>query len=114
MIEIRPATPDDLNAFYGHPPPVTVRALVALKDGEIKCIAGVTLEKGQSIAFSDMRENDAGKKERFKIALAMTEWMKQFKPDVTLEPHQMSSDKFLRKLGFRHLGEKNNINVYRL
>lgn len=110
---IREATPADLEQFYGRMPPVTVRAIVALRDGVIECVAGITLEKNVSVAFSDMR-TAADKKTILKTARQMVEWMRKYRPMVLLTPEQMCSDKFLKRLGFTHLGEKHEMNVYRL
>lgn len=111
---IRPATTDDFVEFYGKMPPVTVRALAAVKDGVIKCIAGITYEKNISIAFSDMKAPDLSKKEIYKTAQRMAEWMKQFHPMIILTEEHIKSDKFIRKLGWIHLGEKQKANIYRL
>ena len=53
---IRPATRADLVAFYGHPPPMTLRALVAV-DAEDRPLAvgGYYLKAGVAVAFSDHR-----------------------------------------------------------
>ena len=90
-----------------------VRAVVAVRNGKIECVAGVTLEKGISIAFSDLHPTDANKFEIFKTALAMTKWMKQFHPTVVLTPED-KSHKFIEKLGFAHVKDNENLNIYRL
>lgn len=113
MIEIRPATEDDLMNFYGKMPPTTVRAIVAVRDGVVECVAGITVQEKILIAFSDTRTT-ANKKTIWQTARRMVEWMRKYNPTVLLTPEQMQSDKFLKKLGFTHFGEKYEMNIYRL
>ena len=40
-IEIIPATQELVNAYYGGPPPMTVKAIVAVRDGRVIAIAGI-------------------------------------------------------------------------
>ena len=110
MIEIRDATSDDLISFYGRPPPVTVRAIVALKDGVIECVAGVTME-ALPIAFSDMRPDCAGKVTIFKTALKMVEFLKKDHPWVI---NHVDTGKFLVRLGFKCVRTDKNTKIYRL
>jgi len=60
---IRPATRADLVAFYGHPPPMTLHALVTVDAGNRPlAVGGYYLKAGVAVAFSDhkppMRRRD--------------------------------------------------------
>ena len=53
-MRIRPATRADLVAFYGRPPSMTVRALVAVDaDDRPVGVGGYYLKDGTAVAFSD-------------------------------------------------------------
>lgn len=114
MIEIRPATLEDILAFSGSPPPVTIKALAVVKDGVVRCIAGITLEKDRTIAFSDMKDDGTPKKTKVRIAREIIEWMRPYRPIVIRTPDNMKSDKFLLMLGFEHIVKNQDINIYRL
>lgn len=55
MTEIRWATASDIDTFYGKRPPQTVRALVIDVDGELIACGGITKDKGQNVAFMDLK-----------------------------------------------------------
>jgi hypothetical protein len=61
-LEIRPATAEDFRAVYSRAPHRTMRALVALLDGEPVGFGGYFLEDGVAVAFSDMHGALAGRK----------------------------------------------------
>lgn len=114
MIIVRPATAADLLEFYGRMPPVTVKAVVAVKDGKIECVAGVTLEKDMTIAFSDMKAEGANKFEIFRTAKKMANWMKNLHPMVIDVPENRASIKLLEMVGFVKLKQENEMTVYGL
>jgi len=110
---IREATKEDLEKFWGRIPPVSVRAIVADNDGVIEGVAGITLEKGLPTAFSEVREGcEVPKRTRFTVAKQMADWMKPFRPIAAIEKE--ASDKFLLRMGFKPIAERQNIKVYRL
>lgn len=111
-IEIRPATPADFQAFYGRGPHVSVRALVALKDGVIKCIAGITLEQGISIAFSDSKLEDTNKYEIYRTAKKLADWMRQYHPTVIKWQGSKDTAKFLQRMGFKLIKQSEEASVY--
>lgn len=55
-IDIIPATPELLERFYGKPPVRTVNAVVAVREGEILGIAGVYLDLGRLVLFSELTD----------------------------------------------------------
>ena len=54
LTSIEPATEGLLTAFYGRPPPRTVRALVAVRDGKPIGVAGVWRGAERLVMFSDL------------------------------------------------------------
>ena len=50
---IRPATREDIRRFYGKTIPMTTRAVVAERDGEIVGVGGYYLSNGVAIAFTN-------------------------------------------------------------
>lgn len=55
MVEIRPATQKDAEAFYGKQPIKSMRAYVAVEDGKPIGIGGVFRDKNTFVAFSEMK-----------------------------------------------------------
>jgi hypothetical protein len=55
MVEIRPATQKDAEAFYGKKPIKSMRAYVAVLDGEPIGIGGVFRDSDAFVAFSEMK-----------------------------------------------------------
>ena len=55
-IEFLPATAELVHAYYGAPPPVTVKAIVAVRDGKVLAIAGVHRIGLAYAVFSEMSE----------------------------------------------------------
>jgi len=108
---IRPATPADIENYYGRKPDRTVRAMVIEKDGELACIAGMTIGRDYIEAFSDVRPVDAPKKTVWRYA-------KQLK--AILDGYGLpciattNNPRFLEKLGFRYVGEYYGKQTFRL
>lgn len=114
MIELLPANSDDFMELCGRTPPCTVRAIKAVKDGVIGAIAGVTLKKGEFIAFSEMRDLDVPKMTRWKVALAMADWMRSLQLPIMVVTPNTNSGKFLTSVGFEFCKEHNDSKIFRL
>jgi hypothetical protein len=114
MIKIRDATIEDFKVLCGRVPPVSVRAIAAVRNGVVECIAGITLEKGITVAFSEMKAPGASKFEIFRTAQKMAKWMEKWHPMVLKTEDSEDTSKFLKMLGFKHIRENNKINIYRL
>lgn len=107
-IEIRPTTADDVLAFYGQPSPKSMRAFTVLRDGEIACIAGVTIEPDGLVAFSDMK-GTAPKMTIWRTAKKLTKLIQ----DMQLPAYATTSNgKFLASLGLEYAGEIEGQTVY--
>jgi hypothetical protein len=116
-IEIRPATMGDLVTFYGRLPEKTVRAVAVLKEGEIACVAGVTIERGIVTAFSDVREGvTAPKITVWRVAKKIADYIRSLNLPVMAvsDPRLPCSDKFLESLGFTRVAECEEGVVFKL
>jgi len=114
---MRPATSADYAAFYGRMPELTTRAMVVIKDGEIACIAGVSIGKTFIEAFSDMKPGvQAPKRTIWRYARLLRDFIASLRlPVIALcDPGKPLSGKFLESLGFVCAGEFNNYKAYRL
>lgn len=56
MIEIIPATPEEVHKWYDGPPAYTMRGYIIRKDGEQLAIGGYFLHKGRRYMFSEAKE----------------------------------------------------------
>lgn len=76
MCEVRPATAEDFQAFYGRPAPFTLRAIVVVKDGELVGFGGYYLIDGAALVFTDIKPGIGkkdiirGARETMRLALA--------------------------------------------
>jgi hypothetical protein len=110
-ITMRPATLKDIEAFFGRKPDRTVKAMVVEKDGELACIAGVTIGKNYIEAFSDMKPLDVPKRTIWRYAKQLKAMLDEYKlPCIATT----NNPKFLLKLGFRHVGEYYGKQTFRL
>lgn len=106
MLASRPATRDDLIAFYGEAPRPTVRALVFEKDGEIVGIGGVKMEGGYFIAFSEIKAGAIlGKQEIWRAAKEVARMISGLNVTVYAVPQSPASVPFMERLGFVSEGE---------
>lgn len=99
---VRYATREDLLAFYGGPHRTSARAVVAEHGGEVVAVAGVMIEPGRTVAFSDVRPelhySPRAALRMAREALALTARA------GTLAWTRTDNHKFLKVLGFEHLG----------
>lgn len=95
-----------LTTYYGHPPKQTMRALVAVEDGRPIGVAGIKIEGGKSVLFSDfsdeLREHSGFKRAIIKGYRRLL----QLFPDTTIyskaDPDIEGACDLLAHLGFRH------------
>lgn len=101
MIEIVYATPEMLAAIDG-PQPRTVRAIAALRDGEVAGVSGYLVDGGRAVVFSRIIGKLPPKTimRAARMTLAMAE--ESGLPIVAMpDPDIPGSKRFLSRLGFR-------------
>lgn len=105
-VTFRPATARDFETFYGRPAPQTVRALVAVKDGEVIGLGGYWLRDGDAVAFSDIKpEFRKRPKEILKAARLLVGYLREKGIPMVAEasPHEKNSPRMLRWAGFEQI-----------
>jgi hypothetical protein len=103
LISVRPGTRVDYENWYGVPPEQTCRLWVAELDGKVAAIAGFTLEKTYTYAFSGMLPDlKVPPRTVFYWAGQLLAEMKKFGLPLLAkaDPNMKNSGKFLEKLGF--------------
>lgn len=106
MIEIRPTTQADIVAFSGHRSQKTIRAFTVLLDGEVTCIAGVTIEPDGVMAFSDLREGlQVPKMTIYRYAKQLADLIRGWglPAAAVADPNRPNSDRFLERMGFCYI-----------
>lgn len=105
IITLTPITADDYELFFKERPKRTIRGYAFWMDGEIKAIFGALLGDKATMLFSDMKQD-------IKLpAITIWRWAKSALEQIDdmrqpLYATTEKSDKFLRSLGFRHIGGK--------
>jgi hypothetical protein len=102
--EIRPATAADLARFYGQAPQRTMRALVAILEGEPVAVAGIAYQKPgqQPYIFSDLKpEMRRHRKAIVRGARAMLAQLAR--PGLMALAGEPTSPRLLTRLGFRRV-----------
>lgn len=56
MADLRWATQQDVEAYYGRPPPMSMQVIAVLEDGQPVALAGVYYSGGYALAFSDSKK----------------------------------------------------------
>lgn len=108
-VEIRRASREDLEAFYGRETRPSCKAWIAFYKGEPACIAGIALERVGPVAFSDVKPDvNAPTITIWRAAKAMLDEMKERKLPLIVGINRLkpNSYKFLCSLGFVALGEQ--------
>jgi len=106
-VEIRPATAELLEQYYGQMPPKTVRAVVGVdSDGNVIGVGGYYIEGIRAVVFSDMKpEARVHKRQIIKAAHAAI----HLALDSGLSPiavqQSPESETFLKHFGFTKLVE---------
>lgn len=101
---IRPATRDDLIAFYGEPLKQTVIANVGVVKGKIVGCGGAALVDGRVIVFCDFKPLAR----RYKISIVKAAWevIKRLRDDgvrtmwADIDPKIDGAERWVRSLGF--------------
>ncbi len=106
-VVFRPATPADAEAYYGRPSGATFRGYVAVKDGEVVGIGGVSYDNGTRVAFSEFK--DALRSDRralVKGVKIVMDIVNQIRGPVyaVADDAEPTSTKLLAKLGWRPTG----------
>lgn len=109
---IRSATQADIKAFYGNSPH-TMYALVMEDDGELAGIAGIAVEKTRMVALSEMRRKLPAKA-IWRGVLAFRKLLNNFDgPILAMRGKEYcNSDKFLERVGFVHLRDITEGEIY--
>lgn len=100
MIAFRPATLADFKTFYGVAAPVTLRGIVAERDGEIVGFGGYYLMGSMAYAFTDQR--GMTKREMVKGGREVMKMLKNIGLDIMA--NCTDSDVALRHFGFERFG----------
>lgn len=102
MIKADPATPKDMEEFYGDKPPVTVRAVAVRLGGEIVAVAGVA----RGVAFCDIKEVDVPKITIWRHAREIMKILTKDRKTLMATPSENypNAARFLERLGFRDEG----------
>jgi hypothetical protein len=107
MINFRPATAKDVEEFYGKPSKHSFRGLVAVDDGSIVGIGGITTVNSRLVVFTSMREEmKRHKKAVAKGCRLMMDMVKEAGRPVyaVADPNEPTAEKLLAKLGFEPTG----------
>lgn len=112
MIEIRPSTLKDIEEISGSKANRTVKSLSVFRDNELVCIAGVTIERDNIEAFSDIKDGvSASKITIWRTAKKLVDYIRGFNlPAVAIT----SNGKFLESLGFSYVGDHEEKKIYKL
>lgn len=112
-VEIRQASAEDIKLFYPNGSPYTVQAWLALYKGEPACLAGIIIQRGQIVPFSDVKPDiDAPKMTVYRTAKELFRLIKSLNLTLTTGTEGCRS-KFLEKLGFKHIGPLNGWEMYK-
>lgn len=115
--EVRWATAEDIDKFYGGRPRQTVRAIVALVGGEPAGVIGLAQEAGWTVAFSDMKPAIGPHLRSLPVLFAIKEIMRLIRqspgPVVAVaNPDIEGSADTLRKFGFERIGRSDEGEVF--
>lgn len=104
MIKVLHATPELIRTYYGSDRPRSMRALVAVRDGEVLGVLGMYPINGQQLVFLDMKD-ELRKHPRVLVDGAKTfmRWAREAKmPVCAWCDHTIPAAKgFLEHFGFR-------------
>lgn len=103
-VEIRAATLEDIKLFYPDGPPRTTYSWLATYKGKPACLAGLIVERGGCIAYSEMKDGDYPKKAIVRTAHALMQHIRSVGVPIlaACKPDHESSNKFVKKLGFNY------------
>lgn len=102
-MKIVPATPEIIEAYFGHPQSRSMKAFAAIVDGRPICIGGVKVEQGRQVAFAniskEMRKYPVAGMKMARKVLEMMDGPVYAMCDRNIE----AAERFLDHLGFKHL-----------
>lgn len=101
-LTIRSATGADFLAFYGTEPPLTVRAIAAVKDGRVVGIGGYYLDNGMAVAFTDIND-EMTKRDKIAGGRAVINLLKRFGGRIVAEPGE-NGPVAMKHFGFTERG----------
>lgn len=103
-VEIKRATREDIKLFYPDGPPRTSYSWLVLYKGVPACLAGVIMERGGCIAYSEMKEGNYPKKAIWLTAKALLENIKSVGVPLyaICEKESARSQAFVERLGFHY------------
>lgn len=104
-VEIRPATAEDIRLFYPDGPPRTSYSWIALYKGLPACLAGLIVERGGCIAYSEVKPDIAAPKLTvWRTAHALLAHICALKLPMyaACEFHDKMAQAFVMRLGFKH------------
>ena len=108
IIEIRPTIQSDFLEVCDRINDKTVKAFTVLNNGAPVAIAGVTIENGRFIAFSEIKEGVSGPKiSIWKVAKQLAHHIKEFNLPAVTAPD--SNSRFLQSIGLECLNDKEKI-----
>lgn len=99
-LEIVPATPELVEAFFGKPPAFTFRGHAAVIDGEVLGLGGISYVGGRPVAFSDWKP-ELGRKDRARCFRFLERRLAEHKGRIFAICIGEQSRRLLERLGFR-------------
>lgn len=106
MIEVRPATFEDVTEFYGSPPKQSMKGLVVVLDGKPVGIGGLVFSEKSVGFFSVVRpELKPYKMTIYKTARKLAEMAKGCSALAVADPDEPNSKQFLTRLGLIPVAE---------
>jgi hypothetical protein len=113
---IRPASAEDIAAFYGRPPQRSIRAFVAVLDNVPVAVAGIAYQgiRGAPYLFSDMRP-EMGRYRKAVVRGARAVLLALARPGMPASSSTPAAVRFLKRLGFVELHQQNGetLMIYR-
>jgi len=111
---VRPATRQDLEAFYGRGDFPTARALVGVIADEVVAVAGVSLRHGRRIVFADINESvDRNSFSFRRAAVAAIRFVQKAGFDAAFaNPNESTAPHLLQRVGLERLGPSEHGDFY--
>jgi len=106
------ATPELLEKFYGQRPSHTVRAVVAVKDDDVIGVAGICIQNGRAIVFSEKKEGTTYDKRTIVQGIRRVMGIaaqKKIPVYAVADPKIDGSDTLLRHMGFMPTHENSEV-----
>jgi len=116
-LEVRPAKLADILEFNGAPAGKTIKAFSIFWHGKLAAMAGITIEPGRLVFFSDVKEDiDPPKLTIWRASKYIVSRIKEMGVPVVAvaNKEKKNSEQYLEKLGFTFIGEAGGERVYRL